>query len=688
MTTRGQLREHLPAAAGARSGQEPAAERGHTLGHARDAEAGTLAAGQAADTAVVDDPDVDVVVLDHHRHVDACGSDGMALRVGERFTDDAVDGHVQLGWQHGLGRVDPQAHGQAELGGAVGEGAQVGQRCCGCERCLGTLFAQRTDHPPHRGECLCAGVLDRLQRSGRRIGIAVCHQPCGLCLHDDASDVVGDDVVQLAGDREAFVMAGLIRLTDLEVVDPAQVAAGRDRGDQPGGEDGLQLGAVRPVLAEIDQAVQRHCGGCRRHERMHAGQRPHAPADQEPEPGQFGESGPRPEAHHGGVAGDAGVVDHVRHHHAGRGRQESCRQQVTRGERDGVGDDQTGQQRWREDVKNAFADDDVDRQEHEHHRDQPPAGIGDGARPAMLGERVDGHAPTIRPGDRVGHARRVPGQARTRRDRPFGREERASRPMRSRSRVRHDRSMRTTPTRTLPHTIERTQPVELALRVAAGGVVGGIALGGWCRWAGETRDGRSVMGILSQLGAPWILAAFAIGAVVVTGVRVQPRVAIVAGGVAGAAALVVATYVYYGPARTGGVGLGGAELATVSWTVGSIVVGGIFGVLAAVWTTSPRSRFAAVAAAGVGTAVASEAAFHLRIGSAGDEAAIFCVLVTLVAVGLAVPFALLRDRRTLPMTLVVALMCLPASLIAEQVNGTALDAGLHVSRSLRTFFIG
>ncbi len=236
--------------------------------------------------------------------------------------------------------------------------------------------------------------------------------------------------------------------------------------------------------------------------------------------------------------------------------------------------------------------------------------------------------------------------------------------------------------------LERTQGIELVLRVAAGGVVTGVALGSWCRWAGESRDGRSVMGILSELGAPWILAAFAIGAVVVAGLRVSRGVAAAAGGVAGAAALIVATYVYYGPARTGGLGVGGAELATVGWTVGSVVVGGISGALAAVWLTSPRSRLATLAAAGVGTAVASEAAFHLRIGSAGDEAVIFCVLVSQVAIGLATPFALLRDRRALPMTFVIALTCVPASLIAGQVNGTVFDTGLQVSRGLRSFFLG
>ena len=61
-------------------------------------------------------------------------------------------------------------------------------------------------------------------------GCSVGDELGGLGLDHDAGHVMGDDVVQLAGDGEAFLMADLLSLLELTGVEHPQVPAGGDNG--------------------------------------------------------------------------------------------------------------------------------------------------------------------------------------------------------------------------------------------------------------------------------------------------------------------------------------------------------------------------------------------------------------------------------------------------------------------------
>jgi hypothetical protein len=210
------------------------------------------------------------------------------------------------------------------------------------------------------------------------------------------------------------------------------------------------------------------------------------------------------------------------------------------------------------------------------------------------------------------------------------------------------------------------------------GAAVGVVLGYWCRaFAGE----RSTDGVLADLGAPWIAAAFVAGAVTALAAVPARRAttgafqasAALAGSLAGATALVVATVVYYGPARTGHLDVTGAGSRTVVWTAVGIVVGVVCGGCGALWRAVSGPTAATACLVVVGVAITSEAYYLLDAGAA-DDPLVRNVLVGVALVGLALPLLAGPRWQAIAGAAVVAALALPGSLVAEIVSRGALDS--------------
>ena len=185
-----------------------------------------------------------------------------------------------------------------------------------------------------------------------------------------------------------------------------------------------------------------------------------------------------------------------------------------------------------------------------------------------------------------------------------------------------------------------------------------------------------VAGTLAELGAPWILAAFVAGALPMIAADRRPRAQLgagVVGALAGATSLVVATVVYYGPARTGRLDVPDARGVTAMWAIVGIAVGVVIGAAGALWRSAPNAAQAVGCLVVAGTAVAAEAYYLLDAGDTGARS----VLVVLAAVGIGLP--LLAGRRwAAPVGMVlVAVLAVPGSLLAEVVwRGSAEGVAL------------
>ena len=221
------------------------------------------------------------------------------------------------------------------------------------------------------------------------------------------------------------------------------------------------------------------------------------------------------------------------------------------------------------------------------------------------------------------------------------------------------------------------------------GAVVGVALGWWCRaYAGDL----SVNGVLADLGAPWIAAAFVAGAVAAFAAVPVRRAttgafqvsAALAGSLAGATALVVATVVYYGPARTGHLDVSGAGARTVVWTAVGIVVGVVCGGCGALWRAVSGPAGAAACLVVVGVAITSEA-FYLLDAGASNEPLVRSVLVGVAVVGIGLPLLAGPRWQAVVGAVVVIALAIPGSLVAEIVSRGALDSVTllrdHVARS-------
>jgi len=189
----------------------------------------------------------------------------------------------------------------------------------------------------------------------------------------------------------------------------------------------------------------------------------------------------------------------------------------------------------------------------------------------------------------------------------------------------------------------RTPDGEHLLLAVGCGLASGVLLGCWCRVFAHS---SSVNGVLANLASPWVAAAFASGAVAAARPRApEGRVArpipeAIAGAVAGTICLVVATIVYYGPARTGGFDFSGAVFRTVFWTVAGIGAGALFGAAGAVWRAASNPRVRAVGSVAFGAIVVGEAAFLVVAGATKYDAFAWPVLLAVGAVGLAIPLLL------------------------------------------------
>ena len=166
----------------------------------------------------------------------------------------------------------------------------------------------------------------------------------------------------------------------------------------------------------------------------------------------------------------------------------------------------------------------------------------------------------------------------------------------------------------------------------------GLALGISCRSFSEGSAGLVGIG-LSQLGAPWVVVAFAAGVLVAGERSADPaveRAGVALGGLAGAGTMVVASFSYYGDA---------SSPSAVFWAAAGLVVGGAAGLAGAAWRARPGGVVEATAAGALGLALAAEGIGRLDFGwfhSTGQVSHLGARW--LVAAGLALPVLLTRGR--------------------------------------------
>ena len=125
----------------------------------------------------------------------------MLDRVGEGLLDDPVGGQVDPGRQRRLGALDHQLDPEPGPPDLLDQGPHVGQAGLGGEAGrLVAVAAQHPEQPAHLDQGLAAGGGDRLEGPGRPARVALARHRAGLGLDHHHADVVGDHVVELAGD--------------------------------------------------------------------------------------------------------------------------------------------------------------------------------------------------------------------------------------------------------------------------------------------------------------------------------------------------------------------------------------------------------------------------------------------------------------------------------------------------------
>ena len=127
----------------------------------------------------------------------------VAQRVRERLLDDAVGGEVDAGRQRdgrALALDDDLEPRGLDGGGERVEVVEARLRGVPVLAVLGLVGAHGLQQAAQLGERVAAGGLDRLQGLAGDVGALVEHVLGRDGLDDDDRDVVGDDVVQLAGD--------------------------------------------------------------------------------------------------------------------------------------------------------------------------------------------------------------------------------------------------------------------------------------------------------------------------------------------------------------------------------------------------------------------------------------------------------------------------------------------------------
>ena len=256
----GKLGLDVPATVREWTGVEVPSQCRRPFGHPEQAESSWRTARRIA---VVRDQEMHETIGAAHVDVDVGRANGVSSRIGDRFACDAMDGG-----EHGVRErcgvvVDGDAHRQlaALLRSGGRDRPQLVDRCRRRELTVSRLLAQGADHRSHRRQRSAAGQDDSVERPLRRFRVVAGHQLRSLCLHHDSCHVVGDDVVQLPGDREALLVADVRLLLELSCVEHSQVPTDGDDGDPGAGTEEEQLVGVPTLVAPFDDGVEREPEG-------------------------------------------------------------------------------------------------------------------------------------------------------------------------------------------------------------------------------------------------------------------------------------------------------------------------------------------------------------------------------------------------------------------------------------------
>ena len=172
------------------------------------------------------------------------GRAGVAGHVGQRLLHDPVGGQVGPGRQGTRRPLDPGADLQAGRAGPRDQAVQLGQAGGGGP---GRRLVALAEHVQDRAElpqCVVGGLLDGLQGAAGLARLLV-HQVQGHAgLDVDQGDVVGEHVVQLAGDAHALLAGPPLRLLGpgplggQAALAPGDGHVGHDEDEQQGAEVG------------------------------------------------------------------------------------------------------------------------------------------------------------------------------------------------------------------------------------------------------------------------------------------------------------------------------------------------------------------------------------------------------------------------------------------------------------------
>ena len=95
-----------------------------------------------------------------------------------------------------------ERRGQSVVAGVGDEVVEVGEGEGGAVDRLGVVGAERLQQVPQFRQGAAGGILHSREGGAGRDGVAVEHRACGTGLHPHRRDVVGDDVVEFAGDAQ------------------------------------------------------------------------------------------------------------------------------------------------------------------------------------------------------------------------------------------------------------------------------------------------------------------------------------------------------------------------------------------------------------------------------------------------------------------------------------------------------
>ncbi len=169
-----------------------------------------------------------------------------------------------------------------------------------------------------------------------------------------------------------------------------------------------------------------------------------------------------------------------------------------------------------------------------------------------------------------------------------------------------------------------------------------------------------VVAWLSRLGAPWLLTAFLVGAVV--GERRR-------GAIAGGMALAIGTAVYYAVFHfvEHRIGLSYAVVVGFSWAVVGLGIGGVFGYAGAAWRA--RERWARIVSmSALGGALIGES---LLLMTRWDDPTAHAILLAELVVGALIPFVAAR-RREWPAALALGMTFAMTAVVLEAYARAAL----------------